>query len=87
MPPSTRIVMLGTGDFALPTFEHLCETGHRVVAADHPARPPPGAQAGVDPQPDQAGGARAGHRGRQPEDVNAPRFARKTPMPSIPTSW
>ena len=27
MPPPTRIVMLGTGDFALPTFEHLCETG------------------------------------------------------------
>ncbi len=31
MAPSTRIVMLGTGDFALPTFEHLCATGHQVV--------------------------------------------------------
>ena len=29
MPPTTRIVMLGTGDFALPTFEHLCDEGHR----------------------------------------------------------
>ena len=28
MLPSPRIVMLGTGDFALPTFEHLIETGH-----------------------------------------------------------
>ena len=32
--------MLGTGDFALPTFEHLCETGHRrrrpVTQPDRP---------------------------------------------------
>ena len=26
--PSIRLIMLGTGDFALPTFEHLVETGH-----------------------------------------------------------
>ncbi len=31
MAPSTRIIMLGTGDFALPTFEHLCATGHNVI--------------------------------------------------------
>src|SRR5436190_1661290 len=30
MAPPTRIVMLGTGDFALPTFVHLCRSGHRV---------------------------------------------------------
>ena len=40
MLPSPRIVMLGTKDFALPTFEHLCETGHGVVAlVTQPDRP------------------------------------------------
>ena len=38
MPP--RIVMLGTGDFALPTFLHLVETGHDVAAlVTQPDRP------------------------------------------------
>ena len=32
--------MLGTDDFALPTFEHLIETGHNVVAlVTQPDRP------------------------------------------------
>ena len=40
MAPSIQIVMLGTGDFALPTFEHLIDTGHRVVAlVTQPDRP------------------------------------------------
>jgi methionyl-tRNA formyltransferase len=35
-----RLIMLGTGDFALPTFEHLIETGHHVVAlVTQPDRP------------------------------------------------
>ena len=29
--PAIRIVVLGTGDFALPMFDHLCDTGHHVV--------------------------------------------------------
>ena len=40
MDPSIRIIMLGTGDFALPTFEHLIETGARIVAlVTQPDRP------------------------------------------------
>jgi methionyl-tRNA formyltransferase len=40
MPPQTRLVMLGTGDFALPTFELLCSTGHNMVAlVTQPDRP------------------------------------------------
>ena len=36
----TRIIMLGTGDFALPIFEHLGETGHEIVAlVTQPDRP------------------------------------------------
>ena len=40
MPPTTRIVMLGTGDFAPPTFEHLCDEGAEVIAlVTQPDRP------------------------------------------------
>ena len=40
MTPLLRIIMLGTGDFALPTFKHLIETGHDVVAlVTQPDRP------------------------------------------------
>ena len=40
MTASLRIIMLGTGDFALPTLEHLIETGHNVVAlVTQPDRP------------------------------------------------
>lgn len=72
MPPPLRLLMLGTGDFALPTFEHLCETGHSVI--------------GLITQPDRPQGRKqeiifslikrsALVRGvpvHQPEDVNAP---------------
>jgi len=40
MAPAIRIIMFATGDFALPTFEHLIETGHDVVAlVTQPDRP------------------------------------------------
>jgi methionyl-tRNA formyltransferase len=40
MPSQTRIVMLGTGDFAVPTFRRLLDTGHNVVAiVTQPDRP------------------------------------------------
>ena len=60
MLPSPRIVMLGTKDFALPTFEHLCETGHGIVALVTQPDRPQGREATPDPQPDQ--GSRAGPR-------------------------
>ena len=35
-----RLIMLGTGDFGLPTFEHLIEAGHCLLAlATQPDRP------------------------------------------------
>jgi methionyl-tRNA formyltransferase len=71
MPP-IRIVMLGTGDFALPTFEHLCATGHQVVAlVTQPDRPQGRKQEVVPSRIKQAALAR-GIAVEQPEDVNAP---------------
>ena len=38
--PSIRIVMMGTGDFAVPSFEHLVEAGWRIVTlVTQPDRP------------------------------------------------
>jgi methionyl-tRNA formyltransferase len=72
MLPSPRIVMLGTKDFALPTFERLCETGHGVVALiTQPDRPQGRKQVLIPSRIKEAAIAR-GIRVEQPEDVNAP---------------
>ena len=72
MLPSPRIIMLGTGDFALPTFEHLCETGHGVVALfTQPDRPQGRKQELIPSRIKQAALARQ-IRVEQPEDINAP---------------
>jgi len=64
--------MLGTKDFALPTFEHLCETGHGVVAlVTQPDRPQGRKQILIPSRIKEAAIAR-GIRVEQPEDVNAP---------------
>jgi methionyl-tRNA formyltransferase len=64
--------MLGTKDFALPTFEHLCETGHGVVAlVTQPDRPQGRKQLLIPSRIKHAALAR-GIRVEQPEDVNAP---------------
>jgi methionyl-tRNA formyltransferase len=71
MLPSPRIIMLGTGDFALPTFEHLCETGHGVVALfTQPDRPQGRKQLLIPSRIKQAALARR-IRVEQPEDINA----------------
>lgn len=72
MPPPTRIVMLGTGDFALPTFRHLLETGHRVVALVTQPDRPQGRKQEVIPSRIKAEAVARGVRVEQPEDVNAP---------------
>ena len=72
MAPSLRIIMLGTGDFALPTFEHLIETGHNVVAlVTQPDRPQGRKQELI---PSKIKRSAEGRRVtvEQPEDVNAP---------------
>jgi methionyl-tRNA formyltransferase len=72
MPPSTRIVMLGTGDFALPTFLRLLDTGHHVLALiTQPDRPQGRKQELIPSRIKQAALAR-GIPVEQPENVNAP---------------
>jgi len=64
--------MLGTGDFALPTFEHLLETGHTLLAlVTQPDRPQGRKQELIPSRIKQSAVAR-GIPVLQPEDVNAP---------------
>jgi methionyl-tRNA formyltransferase len=71
MVPSIRIAMLGTGDFALPTFEHLCATGHDLIAlVTQPDRPQGRKQELIPSRIKRAAQAR-GIAVFQPEDVNA----------------
>jgi methionyl-tRNA formyltransferase len=72
MAPPTRIVMLGTGDFALPTFEHLCETGHKVVALVTQPDRPQGRKKELIPSRIKTSAEERGIPVWQPEDVNAP---------------
>jgi methionyl-tRNA formyltransferase len=72
MTPPTRIVMLGTGDFALPTFEHLCETGHNVVALVTQPDRPQGRRQELIPSPVKLAAESRGVPVLQPDDVNAP---------------
>lgn len=72
MPPPLRIVMLGTGDFALPTFEHLCETGHRVVALVTQPDRPQGRKQELIPSAIKKAALARGLPVLQPVDVNAP---------------
>ncbi|MDR3639187.1 MAG: methionyl-tRNA formyltransferase [Isosphaeraceae bacterium] len=72
MPPPTRIVMLGTGDFALPTFVHLCETGHNVVALVTQPDRPQGRKQELIPSLIKRAAVERGIPVEQPEDVNAP---------------
>jgi methionyl-tRNA formyltransferase len=72
MVPSIKIVVLGTGDFALPTFLQLVEMGYRLVALfTQPDRPQGRRQELIPSRIKQAAQA---HRIliEQPEDVNAP---------------
>jgi methionyl-tRNA formyltransferase len=71
MAPTIRIIMLGTGDFAVATFGHLIETGHNVVAlVTQPDRPQGRKQELIPSQIKLAGQAR-GVTVFQPESVNA----------------
>src|SRR4051812_17056235 len=71
MPPPTRIVMLGTGDFALPTFEHLVSTGHNVVALVTQPDRPQGRKQELIPSRIKVSAQSRGIPVLQPEDVNA----------------
>jgi methionyl-tRNA formyltransferase len=64
--------MLGTGDFAVPTFEHLCETGHNVVALVTQPDRPQGRKQELIPSPIRLAAEARGVPVLQPDDVNAP---------------
>src|SRR5690348_405792 len=71
-PRALPIVMLGTGDFALPTFQHLVTNGFHVVAlVTQPDRPQGRKQERILSRIHQEAVAR-GIPVEQPEDVNAP---------------
>jgi methionyl-tRNA formyltransferase len=72
MAPPIRIVMLGTGDFALPTFNLLGDTGHRVVALVTQPDRPQGRRQELIPSAIKQSAVARGIRVEQPEDVNAP---------------
>lgn len=65
--------MLGTGDFALPTFLRLGETGHDLVALITQPDRPQGRKQALVPSPIKVAALKRGIRVEQPEDVNAPK--------------
>jgi methionyl-tRNA formyltransferase len=72
MAPPLRIIMLGTGDFALPTFEYLIRTGHDVVALVTQPDRPQGRKQELIPSLIKQSALARGIVVEQPDDVNAP---------------
>jgi methionyl-tRNA formyltransferase len=66
-----RLVVLGTGDFALPTFELLCETGQRVVGLITQPDRPQGRKQELIPSRIKEYARARGIEVAQPENVNA----------------
>lgn len=66
-----RIVMLGTGDFATPTFEHLLKTGHQVIGLITQPDRPQGRRQEIVPARIKEVALERGLRVDQPEDINA----------------
>lgn len=72
MAQPVSVVMLGTGDFALPLFEALIEAGHRVLMlATQPDRPQ-GRRKELIPSRIKVAATERGITVFQPENVNAP---------------
>ena len=70
--PPIRIIVLGTGDFALPLFEHLADTGHQILAlVTQPDRPQGRKQEIIKSAIKLAAEAR-GIPVFQPENINSP---------------
>ena len=72
MAPPIRLIFLGTGDFALPAFEHLAETGHDVAALVTQPDRPQGRKQEIIPAPIKRSAEARGIPVFQPEDVNTP---------------
>jgi methionyl-tRNA formyltransferase len=63
--------MLGTKDFALPTFRRLCESGHEVLALVTQPDRPQGRKQQLIPAPIKVEAIARGIAVHQPEDLNA----------------
>ena len=72
MPTPIAIVMLGTGDFALPLFESLHAAGHRMLALVTQPDRPQGRNQELIPSLIKQSAVRLGVPVLQPENVNAP---------------
>ena len=72
MSSPLRIVMLGTGDFALPTFEHLLDSEHEVVGLVTQPDRPQGRKQEILLSPIKKQALSRGVRVEQPENINAP---------------
>ncbi|HEV3166241.1 MAG TPA: methionyl-tRNA formyltransferase [Isosphaeraceae bacterium] len=70
MPP-LRIVMLGTGDFAVPTFERLCSSSYGIVGLITQPDRPQGRKQELIPSRIKQAAVERGVPLFQPEDVNA----------------
>ena len=87
MAPPIRLILLGTGDFALPTFEHLVETGHDVVALVTQPDRPQGRKQELIPSPIKRSAEARGHpRRSSPRTSTRPR-AWTASARSAPTCW
>ena len=71
MDHAIRIIMLGTGDFALPAFEHLLATGHDVAALVTQPDRPQGRKQEIIPSRIKQRALARGVLVLQPEDVNS----------------
>ena len=71
----SRIILLGTGDFALPTFLHLLETHHDIVTLITQPDRPQGRKQELIPSRIKDAAVAKGIPVYQPESVNAPESA------------
>lgn len=71
MAASIRLMFLGTGDFALPAFEHLVSTGHDLAALVTQPDRPQGRKQELVPSRIKRAAEANGIRVEQPENVNA----------------
>lgn len=67
-----RLLMLGTGPFAVPTFASLLDSHHEVVALVARPVPPPKGRVKSPPAPMRDLAARRGVPVLEPQDINAP---------------
>lgn len=72
MPADLRLVMLGTGDFALPTFEHLAHSGYKLVALITQPDRPQGRKQEIVPSAIKVAAQARSIAVFQPERINAP---------------